>query len=109
MGEPSRAELAAGLRWELVLLWSDMAEARRAAHKGCWSVGCEAIAERIQDITRLVGPVSCREVPMTLFRAGEDAFERVHAEIGITVPPEDIEAGREACARYLGSQGAPHA
>jgi copper chaperone CopZ len=70
-------------RWELLLLWSDLNDARRAAIRGSWSMNCDHLVDRIKKFTQQVGPISWEEINIDLLEDG--VYQRVHGEIGITV------------------------
>lgn len=86
---------------ELEHLWDDLAEDYRMsrANPPEQSIGCLGRIERIQTITKLVGPCSPGAIPMTFLLTG--VYEKVHAEIGITaiVPEETLQAAREYVAK----------
>jgi hypothetical protein len=79
------ADLATAVHDELVHLWHDVLEARRAALNGCWSIQCENVIYRITALSRLVGAIGWDEVDVTLVRSG--LYERVHRDAGIAHPP----------------------
>lgn len=102
----SEETYAQALRDELEHLWDDLAEDYRMsrANPPEQSMGCLGRIERIQAITRLVGPCSPGNVPMPFLLTG--MYEKVHAEIGITatVPEETLRAARDYVAeqkRYI--------
>lgn len=78
------ATLDGWVRWELQCLWEDLEQAQRYAMDRVWSIACEDIAQRIVDATSLVGPVSWRNIGMTLIVNGW--FERMNNRIGINNP-----------------------
>lgn len=90
------------LRWELVLLWADLADAYRTSRAVPpeTSTGCENLIDRIHRITRVVGPIPPEHVEMPFLLTG--MYERVHAATGVTVTvPDDLLA---RCREYLASQ-----
>jgi hypothetical protein len=96
-----RAEAyAQALRDELEHLWDDLAEDYRMsrANPPEQSMGCLGRIERIQKITKLVGPCLPEAIPMPFLLDG--VYEKVHAEIGITatVPEEMLQRCREYVA-----------
>lgn len=84
---PSREDLAAALADELVQLWGDLSSAVGYALNGCWSIQCENLAERIVELSRLVGPTGWEHVGVDLLLGG--VYERVHREAGIEFPAVD--------------------
>jgi hypothetical protein len=88
------------LRAELELLWDDLADDYRMS-RGTppeESIGCLSRIERIQAITRLVGPCPPGAIPMTFLLTG--LYEKVHAQIGITatVPEDTLRSARKYVA-----------
>jgi hypothetical protein len=69
------------LREELACLWNDLDDARLGAINGRWSMRCDELADRIKDLTELVGPTPWGEVPITLLELGH--YQRIHQEIGM--------------------------
>jgi hypothetical protein len=99
---------ARALREELEYLWDDFAEDYRMsrANPPEQSMGCLGRIERIQVITRLVGPCPPGNVPMPFLLTG--VYEKVHAAIGIevSVPEETLQAAREYVAESQRRVGA---
>jgi hypothetical protein len=81
-------------RLELVSLWSDLADARRYAVNGVWSMGCEGVVHRIVLLTRLVGPASWENIGPELLEDG--LYRAVHAAMGV-----DPGVDEAACAEFL--------
>lgn len=83
---PSREDLAAALRNELVNLWADFEHASREslAPSGAWSMGQEWFLERIKALSDLVGPASWRDVsiPFLLSETYRAACERIGHPVG---------------------------
>ncbi|MCX4450679.1 hypothetical protein [Streptomyces sp. NBC_01789] len=77
------ARLVEVARGELVCLWGDLDEARRDAHEGQWSMGCDSLVERIKALTPLVGATPWAQVQIALLEDG--VYQRVHQELGIEV------------------------
>jgi hypothetical protein len=92
---PDTLDVAA--REELIWLWSDLAEARRTAVRGCWSIECALLVTRIVALTRHVGAVSWEQVDIALITS--DLYERVHIDAGLPYPPIDWDAVAEHLAR----------
>jgi hypothetical protein len=92
------ADLPAAVHDELVHLWHDLLEARRAALNGCWSMQCENVVYRITALSRLVGAIGWDEVDVTLVRSG--LYERVHRDARIEHPPIDWDQLTE-CERRI--------
>ena len=88
---------AQALRDELKDLRSDLVEDYRMSRANLPenSMGCLGLIDRIQTITRLVGPTPPEQISMPFLLSG--LYERVHAEINIdvTVPPEILQKARE--------------
>lgn len=88
------------LRDELEHLWDDLAEDYRMsrANPPEQSMGCLGRIDRIQTITKLVGPCPPESVPMPFLLAG--VYEKVHAEIGIeaTISEDTLRSAREYVA-----------
>lgn len=80
------------LRWLLQLAWSDLQEARREAHNGRWSLGCDAQVSRIVGLTRQVGPLTWGHIPVDLILDG--VYERIHGSIGTPTPLSDDDRRR---------------
>jgi hypothetical protein len=94
---PDSLEEAA--REELVCLWGDLAEARRSAMNGVWSIACDGIVERVVALSRHVGAVPWGEVDVDLISVG--LYERIHAEAGLEHPPVDWDAVATCRAQIL--------
>lgn len=77
-------------REELIWLWADLADARRTALRGCWSIECASLTVRIVALTRHAGAVGWDMVDTELVRSG--LYERIHREAGLTYPPVDWDA-----------------
>lgn len=75
------ADLVDAARSALVDLWRDYAEARRAAHNGVWSGGCESVAARIARLTLLLGPCRWEDVEEGPLRDG--SYRALHAALGM--------------------------
>jgi hypothetical protein len=76
-------QLKAAIRGQLALLWSDLCDAQGEAVRTDWSIRCENLAERITELTKLVGPTRWDEVPMPLLENG--VYLRIHVAMGIEV------------------------
>lgn len=84
--------LEAAIREELVCLWSDLDQARRSAavpldpsdERRGWSICMLNVADRIGDLTRLVGPSNWEEVSVDLLLEGW--WDVVHERAGIPAP-----------------------
>lgn len=91
---------AQALRDELEHLWDDLAEDYRMsrANPPEQSMGCLGRIERIQEITKLVGPCPPENIPMSFLLTG--VYERVHSEIGVAAPvsEETLRKAREYVA-----------
>ena len=81
-------------RWELDLLWDDLAKALRYAANGVWSMECDALVARIKMFTRLVGPTAWEKIQIPLLEDG--TYQRIHAEIGVAA---DVDMVRVAETR----------
>lgn len=77
-------------REELIWLWADLADARRHAIRGCWSIECASLTVRIVALSRHVGALCWEEVDFDLLRSG--VYMRIHQEAGLVPPPIDWEA-----------------
>lgn len=82
---PTTGALLDVIRGELVHLWRDLSFATRCAHNGQWSMECDHLVSRIATLTAYVGPCPDDQVAMTLIYDG--TYQRLHAEMGITVKP----------------------
>jgi hypothetical protein len=80
------ARLEEAAREQLAYLWGDLDEARRYAHNGTWSLKCDALVERIKDLTALVGATPWDQIQIPLLELG--IYQRIHAELGIEVQPD---------------------
>jgi hypothetical protein len=74
-------------REELIWLWSDLADARRTAIRGCWSIECASLTVRIVALSRHVGALEWDHVDFDLLRSG--VYLRIHQEAGLVPPPID--------------------
>lgn len=102
MTDPDRPATLEEACWvEQVQLWGDLAVAVREAHGGCWSIGCENVAYRIQSLALLVGPSPWDEVSTELLRSG--TYERVLREVGVEPPAVDWARVAECEVRIFGS------
>jgi hypothetical protein len=70
-------------RDELESLWHDLGTEIRFAINCTWSLGAVNRKQRIQRLTRLVGPTPWQKVPPDLLANG--IYEQVHREIGVSV------------------------
>lgn len=68
--EEPPANATAALAEEVGYLWSDLDEAKRHAINGHWSMQCDWLVTRIVRLTRLAGPTSWGEIPITLLLDG---------------------------------------
>lgn len=88
MTEPTRDQLLDLLRTQLRHLWTEMRDAkRRAFASDGWSIEALNYRDRIEEVTRAVGPISWEDVPFEML---ED-YERLHAEWGVPFEPVDWE------------------
>lgn len=90
-GEDVPADLRQAVRDELECLWTDLAEARRNALNGQWSVGCDNLAERIISLSRLAGATPWENVEIPLLLDG--IYQGILTDAGIehTEPgPDDL-------------------
>ena len=76
-------------------LWSDLAEARRSAIGGEWSIACGNLAARIVDIAHLVGHTPWDQVPETLLYDG--VYLALVREAALPITLDEV----EALERYL--------
>jgi hypothetical protein len=83
MSEPGVDTLKKAIREELGCLWGDLHDAQQRGIRTDWSIQCENLAERITDLTKLVGPTSWDEVPLPLLENG--VYLRVHVAMGVEV------------------------
>ena len=104
MGRTQQLEEA--LREELAQLWNDLSLAVHYAANGKWSIQCDNLAERIQTITKLVGPTPPEQISFGLLREGVDTYERLHAEIGVGIDRDELDRCRAAAADYYARQTA---
>lgn len=78
------AVLRERLREELMLLWDDLGREHDRANRGCWSIACEGLGDRIKAITELVGPVDWGTIGCRRLTSGW--FAQANALIGIENP-----------------------
>ncbi len=71
-------------------LWSDLTQAVRTSHRGCWSIQCEDLTWRIINLARLVGATSWSAVDVSLLRSG--VYEKILTDAGIGYEPIDWDA-----------------
>lgn len=94
-------------QWELQCLWSDLSEAIRRAIRCTWSIQALGLKDRIQALTRLVGPAGWESIPIDLLESG--VYQQVHQEIGVHVEPDMdrvAEVRRSIDGRTSGSEDA---
>lgn len=99
------AALEAGLREVLVDLWSDFADAVTFAsvsldpgnERSGWSIRMSGLADRIAEVSRLVGAASWESVSVRLLLDGW--WEAVHRSRDLPVPPFDRERAEVVLAR----------
>jgi hypothetical protein len=94
MSEPEIDTLKKAIREELGCLWSDLHDAQQSGIRTDWSIKCINLAERITDLTKLVGPTPWDEVPLPVLENG--VYQRVLASIGITA---DVDMAKVAEVR----------
>lgn len=82
--EDRPATLEEAAREELVHLWYDLCMAQRNAIRTDWSIQCEGLADRIEALTRFVGPAPWERIQIPLLENG--VYQRLHAEWGIGAP-----------------------
>lgn len=80
------------LRWTLRLAWADLAEARRSAMNGQWSIRCDHLVANIIGLTRRVGPQPWEEINVELILDG--IYEQIHEAIGTPTPLSDDDRAR---------------
>jgi hypothetical protein len=100
----SKKKLRKALRWELELHWDALANARRmAVTPGAWTIGCENHAERIRELSALVGPTRWQAVPIVLLEDG--TYQRLTTEMGHVGPKfvPDMDHVRDLVRRTDGS------
>lgn len=90
-----------GCREELQCLWGDLSEAIRRAFRCTWSIEALNVKERIQTLTKLVGPTSWESVQIDLLESG--IYQQVHAEIGIEIHPDMDQVAD--LRRYIDARG----
>lgn len=95
--EYPHASIEDAVHRELVLLWSDLAEARRMAYKGRWSVGCDNPVTRIVQLSRAAGTwTPWQEISYPLLMDG--TWQGITAAAGVTMPvpgEDDLRKMRE--------------
>ena len=84
---------------ELEALWGDLDRAKQRAYNGDWSIECDSLSWRIEQITRLVGPCPWGAIQMPLLLDG--TYERLHAEWGIPHDPFDREGVQAMWDRHV--------
>ena len=99
-------ELHEVLREELMHLWSDFSEQKRSAmvrnlnplnEGNGWSIGMLGVADRIADITKVVGSIEWQKVNVDLLLDGW--WEAIHKRADLEVPPFDIDRANEVRER----------
>jgi hypothetical protein len=81
---PTVEQLTAAIRDELESLWCDLHEAISRAIRCTWSIEALSVKERIQALTKLVGPTPWESIQLPLIEAG--VYQRVHSEIDMDAP-----------------------
>lgn len=90
------ALLEEALREQLVHAWTDFDEARRLAlvkhldpgnERSGWSIKMLQLADRIADMSRLVGPSDWEQIPVDLLLDGW--WAAVHRRAGLVAPAFD--------------------
>lgn len=99
---PSRDQLAEALREELVMLWSDLgtrldyamvANLNPLNERSGWSIEMLSIADRIAEVTELVGSPSWENISVRLLLDGW--WDAVHRRAGLPVPAFDRDRAEE--------------
>lgn len=91
---PNVDDLTAAVRDELECLWGDLAMAQLSAINTEWSIQCNGLAERIKNLTMLVGPTPWEKVSITLLENG--VYQRLHGEMNV---PVEVDMGEVAAVR----------
>jgi hypothetical protein len=82
--------------------WIGRPHARWDEPGASWSGRCEGLGERIKEATRLVGPVSWRNIPMTALPDGW--FDWVNERLEISDPDLPDDEGIAQCRKYMEDQ-----
>lgn len=72
---------------EQMLLWDDLDKAIRYSANGVWSIGSTAVAGRIVDAARLVGPTPWEHIQWPLLAGG--VYTKLLTLAGVDVPTVD--------------------
>lgn len=99
------AQYRTAIRAELVQLWGDLHQATQDAMVGGWSVGCENLADRIVELTQLVGPVGWEQIDTALVFSG--VYEKVHRDAGLEPRPIDWPAVQRFAERRGSAETSP--
>jgi hypothetical protein len=83
--DPFSDLMAEALRKELRCLWDDLMGVYGSG--GTWSIRCADLAERIVELSNLVGAVSWEELPIPLLTGG--VYEKVMRDGGLAYVPID--------------------
>jgi hypothetical protein len=81
---PTVEQLTEAIREELTSLWYDLYEAINRAIRCTWSMEALSVKDRIQALTKLVGPTSWESIQLPLVESG--IYQQVHAEIDVDAP-----------------------
>lgn len=87
-------EFTAACIEELHALWDDLNRAIDRAINCTWSSEAEGLKERIQRLTKLVGPTPWEQIQLPLLERG--IYQQVHAEISV---PVEVDMERVARSR----------
>jgi hypothetical protein len=88
--EDAPADAIAAIEGELVDLWSDLAAQHHRALNSFWSMGCDNLARRIVQLSRLVGATPWEEMQSELILNG--VYQGLLSSAGIPFAAPDLVA-----------------
>lgn len=95
--EDAPADATAAIFGELVDLWSDLAGQHHRALNSFWSMGCDNLARRIVQLSRLAGATPWQEVQSELLLNG--VYQGLLTSAGIPFAEPDLAAAEANAAR----------
>lgn len=89
--------------FELECLWNDLRQAHAARDFQVWTVSCEALGERIKNLTAIIGPIPWRKVAISGIADGW--FTRTNELLEIADPDLPDQDGINYARMWLDRQG----